>query len=352
MSLLRRIRSFVDDLLPAGDFWADEAAKTFAAALAGAVEPLAKFADGLRAAVFPGSADRSVLLQWWAFVRSDCAATPTDTEELRAAVIAAISSPPGHTIAGLRKLVAGQGLPFVELRHRLPISELPMPVPSPVNPHARILEVWNSPLLHNVDQVRCIVREFAQAADVLRFVAPRTEWRGNSDRADRNVFSWTHCPDSVVRFERREALGGPLAESVSLALPAEHGQVLASNVFAVGPDSNIKQAISWEITRELNDTTVVHERGLFAIPTAVPVCPVAVTEGSVVPCGGSDSRNATVFTWDVIGRPEIGIEPGEFTSFIAPLVEGFATVQVRLTVTNKSGATDSAIVNIVVVTSA
>lgn len=342
MALIDRVRAYITDLLPSGDFWRSAAAQRFVNGLSGAVLPLAAFADSLRDEIFPGTAGRPVLLQWWEFIRITCAATPADTEDLREAVVSAISSPPGHTIAGLRQLVAGQGLRFVELDHLLPISNVPFLVPSPIDPHARILEVWNSPLLHNVELVRCIVREFAQAADLLRIISPESYW------VEVGAFFWANCPGSIANFERREDLNDVVVETASVVLDDETGAIEAvPDIFAA---YNTTDAVSWEITRVLDGETVIHEVGLFATPVSNPILPVAVTSGSTVPCGGDTSTNADVYQWSILGYPEIEIPDGELSSFIAPDVDPPAELLiVQLTVSNDSGATDTATANIVIV---
>ncbi len=88
---------------------------------------------------------------------------------------------------------------------------------------------------------------------------------------------------------------------------------------------------------------------LNALPTAVPVCDIAVLEGQTVNCDGSASANAIEFTWDSPTDPGLSIPPGAVTSFIAPDVAGFRVVQVRLTTSNECGATASANANVVVV---
>lgn len=214
-----RVQAFVTDLLPAGDFWTSDASETFVRALGGVFEGIAEVADGLRDAIFPGKAERDVLLQWWDFIRSKCVGTPTDTEELRTAVLAAISSPPGHTIAGLRQIVAGQGLEFVELRHKLPVSSIPADVPFDVEPTGRIVEVWNAPILHNPELVRCVVREFAQAADLVRIVEPSTSLRQVGSTASEVALAWEHERDATTLHVTRTpgGVGTPVTEVLSLA---------------------------------------------------------------------------------------------------------------------------------------
>ncbi len=198
----KRIGAFLTDLLPAGEFWTTEAVQTFVRALARAFEPAAQVVEGLRDAIFPGTAEREVLLQWWEYIRNRCTITPSNTEDLRAAVLSAISSPPGHTFAGLQDLIRGQGLGFVQLRHKLPISNIPAPVPFPVNPHARILEVWNPPLIHSPERVRCIVRDFSQSADFIRYLEPEGAWRAIGPTAYETAFIWRNVPNGRVRARR------------------------------------------------------------------------------------------------------------------------------------------------------
>lgn len=340
-----RVQAFVTDLLPAGDFWTSDASETFVRALGGVFEGIAEVADGLRDAIFPGKAERDVLLQWWDFIRSKCVGTPTDTEELRTAVLAAISSPPGHTIAGLRQIVAGQGLEFVELRHKLPVSSIPADVPFDVEPTGRILEVWNAPILHNPELVRCVVREFAQAADLVRLVAPETEWRQiDGLTAAESAFAWKYCPDAVATIQRRPSVGDPVAETAVVPLPAEHGVLRGDEIFALDPGDDLDQVINWTVTRDGN---VIAESS----PIAVAVTPLSVVEGTVIDCDGSKSINGSTFLWDSLSHPTIQIPPGAVTSFVAPDVDGFEIVQVRLTVINAGGAVDTVTNNVVVVDS-
>ena len=208
----KRIEAFLTDLLPAGDFWTTEAVQTFVRALARGFEPAAQVVEGLRDAIFPGTAEREVLLQWWEYIRSRCTITPADTEDLRTAVLSAISSPPGHTFAGLQDLIRGQGLGFVILRHKLPIANIPAPVPFPVNPHARILEVWNPPLIHSPERVRCIVRDFSQAADFIRYLEPEGAWRAIGPTANDAAFIWKNVPNGRVHARRVFAAGDPRQE--------------------------------------------------------------------------------------------------------------------------------------------
>ncbi len=198
----KRIEAFLTDLLPAGDFWTTAAVQTFIRAMARAFEPAAQVVEGLRDAIFPGSAEREILLQWWEYIRSRCTITPADTEDLRTAVLSAISSPPGHTFAGLQELVRGQGLGFVQLRHKLPIANIPTPVPFAVNPHARILEAWNPPLIHSPERVRCIVRDFSQSADFIRYLEPEGAWRAIGPTAHDTAFIWRNVPNGRVRARR------------------------------------------------------------------------------------------------------------------------------------------------------
>jgi serine protease len=87
-----------------------------------------------------------------------------------------------------------------------------------------------------------------------------------------------------------------------------------------------------------------------AAPVAVAVCaPVGVFEGGTVNCNALGSQNAVDFTWDSPTDPGLIIPPGVTTSFIAPLVDVFRIVDVRLTAANECGSTATDIVQIVVV---
>jgi serine protease len=87
-----------------------------------------------------------------------------------------------------------------------------------------------------------------------------------------------------------------------------------------------------------------------AAPVAVAVCaPVGVFEGGTVNCNALGSQNAVDFTWDSPSDPDLSIPPGVTTSFIAPLVDAFRIVDVRLTAANECGSTATDIVQIVVV---
>ena len=165
---------------------------------------------------------------------STCGSTasprPSDTEKLRAQVLSAFGAPNAHTIAGLRGVV-GALLPHVELNHLLPLSEIPGPVPMPIDSHPSVLEVWYAPLLHDETTVRCVVRPLAQARDTLRLVTPLAVLSRYGTTADTAYLRWYHAHGCELLVRHRATPAGPDTEVVTHTLASKNGEDILSNIF-------------------------------------------------------------------------------------------------------------------------
>jgi hypothetical protein len=250
MALVDTISEAIRDYLPAGPFWRDAEAEKFVRGLARGVAGTAQLVDGLRDAIFPATADRPVLLQWWEFLRADCTDTPTDTEVLRARVLAILGAAPAYTFSGLAALV-GSYFPTAELRHNLTLSSIPASVPFPVDPNGRVLEIWYSPLLEDLAQMQCLIRQFAQAVDVLRFVAPDSQIVDGPLPGTDLAIHWQHGRDGRLEIEAIDAGDGvTVLDSATWPLPTDTGAEYVSAILPGGlPGVNF--FLVWYLERDI-----------------------------------------------------------------------------------------------------
>jgi hypothetical protein len=253
MATIDTLREVVRDLLPSGPFWLSDAVASYVEALAGAFVELVDFIESLPATLSPLTAARAVLVDWWEYMRSECSATPTDTEELRAKVLEALAAPPSYTFAGLQGVVSANVQGIVELRELPAVSDIPSDVPFDVNPHARILEAWYSSFLTSEAQLRCVLGVFAQAADTIRLVSPDTELRiHGGNLADERAMAWEHVILPMdLAIDRVSGATGVASGALYSLADEPHGVDTLDNVLTVASATDLQEDwFSWHLERD------------------------------------------------------------------------------------------------------
>lgn len=251
MATLDTLREVVRDLLPSGHFWLSEAVSSYVEAMAASFVEIVDFIEALPDTINPLTAARAVLVDWWEYVRSTCSATPTDTEELRDRVLAALAAPLSYTFQGLQAVVSANVPGTVVLRELPSLSEVPFDVPSDVNEHARILEVWFSPLLTNEAQLRCVLGDFAQAADALRLVSPDTTLHALGTLASQAAFRWVHAfaPADIAVDRVNGATGA--SSSILYSLDQEDSAETLATVLSIAGGTDLAEDwLSWSMERD------------------------------------------------------------------------------------------------------
>lgn len=253
MATIDTLREVVRDLLPSGPFWLSDAVASFVEALASAFVELVDFIESLPDTINPLTAGRDVLVDWWEYMRSECSATPTDTEELREKVLEALAAPPSYTFAGLQGVVSANVQGIVELRELPAVSDVPSDVPFDVNPHARILEAWYSPFLTSEAQLRCVLGVFAQAADTLRLLVPDTELRIHGGAlADERAMAWRDVILPMdLAIDRVSGATGATSSALYALADEPHGIDTLDNVLSVAAGTDLQEDfLSWHLERD------------------------------------------------------------------------------------------------------
>ena len=252
MTVRSRLHNLIQDFLPEGFFWRGPAADRFVDALTDALLPAATFIDGLCDCIFPGTAARSILVQWWNYLEAlGCLAIPIDDDKLRAAVLGILGAANADTPAGLAAYIGGF-LPFVELTESLPVSTLPRAVPFDLEPTGRILEVWHAPLIDPTETVRCVVRPIVRAGDALRLVSSSATWIHNGPLASDTGFAWTYANGSSLDVERAPGSGQPATETNTIPLTSQHGFIATADAFPLlnPSDAIAGQEFRWTFEKD------------------------------------------------------------------------------------------------------
>jgi hypothetical protein len=267
------LREVIRDLLPSGPFWISDAVSSYVAALAEAFTAIVDFIDGLPAAINPRTAAYAVLVDWWDYIRSDCSATPSDTEELRAQVLEALAAPPSYTFAGLQGVVSANVPGIVELRELPAVSAVPFDVPCEINEHGRILDVWFSELITNEAQLRCVLGVFAQAADTLRLLSPDATLNVVDTEADEQALHWVHAWDPCdLALERVSGVDGSTSSETYTLTEESSAATLADILGVAGSTELAEDWFSWHVERDgtqLSETRTNRD-AVIAVFAAIP----------------------------------------------------------------------------------
>jgi hypothetical protein len=274
MATFDTLREVVRDLLPSGPFWLSEAVASYVEALASAFVEIVDFIESLPDTINPLTAARAVLVDWWEYIRSTCSATPTDTEDLRERVLAALAAPLSYTFQGLQAVVSANVPGTVVLRELPALSEVPFDVPADVNEHARILEVWFSPLLTSEAQLRCVLGAFAQAADALRLVSPDATLHVVDTQADEQAFRWVHAyAPADLAIERVRGDTGAVSNTLYELDEENAAATLATILAVVGSTYLSGDALSWHVERDGTQVSATRRNAVAEFRDAVGVMP-------------------------------------------------------------------------------
>jgi hypothetical protein len=222
---------------PPGTFWRGPAAAKYYDALAGSFASQEEFINGIFDAIQPETAPESVLLQYWEYIRGslDCIATPSDVEELRAAVVTLYRAPFSGTVEGLVAMITGF-LPLVDVRDSLLTSALPGILPLVLEATGRVLEIWYPPLQVTEFQVDCVARRFMRDGDALRTVRPIADFFSSLPLAGDTLARWSHGTDTTLRVTRWDddpETTGIIIQTEDVLTPSQHGSLDFATIFSV-----------------------------------------------------------------------------------------------------------------------
>ena len=256
MTVRARIENLVRELLPPGRFWEGPEAERLVAGIAGALSTPATTIDGLFDAIQPETASVPVLRQYYDYLRGslDCVATPTDEDDLRAAVVQLFRAEFAASAAGMAAMIKGF-LPLVEIRESQETSTLPKTLPLVLEPTGRIYEIWYPSLQNSASQVECVARRYMRDGDALRMVTPNAELVVTGSTAAETLFTWVHGIPATLVVERALTEGGPTVEQASLAVATDSGTVSLSDLFAGLEPADNANAIElrWWFERDYGD---------------------------------------------------------------------------------------------------
>lgn len=253
MSLRDQIENLVAEMLPPGPFWQGPAAERFIRAVAGAIMPAAELSADIFGRIQPETATRSVLEQWWNYLRGDldCIATPASDADLRAAVVRLWRSEFSGTAAGMDQMISGF-LPLVDVRESLPTSALPCDLPCSLDPTGRVFEIWHPSLQNTTEQVECVARRFMRDGDALRRVTAQATWLHTGPLASDTGFAFSYANGSSLVVERAPGSGQPATETNTIPLTSQHGFLATADAFPlVTPSDTITgQEFRWAFEKD------------------------------------------------------------------------------------------------------
>lgn len=242
---LSAFRSFIDDLAPKGASWQGPA---YDRLLTGTVSAFDEFVDHvctLQLKIAPFTAARPVLLQWLDYLRVvECVATPVDTEDLRARVLSLLGAESSAFIVGLERRILAY-LPLVEVETLLPLSTLPFPLNSPLDPHEALVEVWFSAFEDSPDIIQCVAQAFTPASAIIRPVQPILTFSNptGGDEAGNMALQWdemrgSDLPSTTDLFVELKD-GVTTEDSATIAIDPKDSALASDLLPLFGPTDNV-----------------------------------------------------------------------------------------------------------------